>query len=176
MKLKGKVITEPKSVPCDIFRGNETHRFLCKAVLSYEEFDKLVPVPKAPLITHRNGKTERDTKDVNFLAKLNKYAQLKTAYLIIASLSATADLEWETVKIEEPDTWLAYEKELQKFLTEAEFDKLSSAVMEANSPTAKKQEEAFDRFTPSQAEVEVSPSQTEEQGTTASGELAKDSE
>lgn len=176
MRVRGKTVTAPPPINCDIYRGPEKITFVCNAVLDYKNFDDLVPVPKPPLITKRGGATSRDTSDANFLEKVHRYATLRTAYLVITSISSTPDLEWDTVKLDDPETWLKYEDELRSFLSEPEMERLTKAVMEANSPTETRQSEALDRFTPSQEEAESSQSQVGELPTTPSGEPAKDSE
>lgn len=177
MRVRGKTVTAPPPVHCDIYRGPEKITFVCNAVLDYEKFDDLVPVPKPPLITSRKaGTSTRDVNDPSFLEKVNRYATLRTAYLVITSISGTPDLEWDMVKLDDPETWFKYEDELRSFLSEPEMERLTKAVMEANSPTEARQSEALDRFTPSQEEAESSQSQVGELPTTPSGEPAKDSE
>lgn len=153
MKLKGKTIPAPQPCEVPILRGEELLVFVCKPVLSYDEFDKLCPEPEIPMMLKRGESAPvPDPEDKQYKAATVKWAERKMAWLIITSLSATPDLVWEQVNINHPDTWELYKKELEDSqFTQAEINQLIGGVFEANSLSDKRHKEAMDRFSRLQA-------------------------
>lgn len=163
MKLKGKVLQGPKPVECKIHRDGDDFTFICGPVLSFDEFLRLAPEPKPPIKTIvGKGKVEV-TDDARYLLKVEAHNQLRIAYMMVKSISFTPELEWSTVKLDNPDTWLGYKEDLQSVLTQAEFNKLISAVFEANNPTEQKRKEALENFTSTEGNPQDTPSLQQEQ-------------
>lgn len=180
MKIKGASIPAPSPVEVTFYRGQDVVKLRLQAVLSFEQFNRLVPTPKPPLKTDvKNNRQWHDYEDKGYEKKLDQYSELKSAYVIIKGLEATDGLEWENVNINEPDTWVNYKKELLQSFTETESARIIDAVNEANNPTTRRIEEAFDSFTPSQDQQvtgQAQSSQEGEQPVTQSGEPVKGSE
>lgn len=175
MKLKGQKVAPPSPVKCVFYRDGGNIEFQCGAVMNTDDFDKLCPPPKAPLTTNIKTQEQRENlKDKSYLAALSTRNRLYHAYFILASLSVTPGLEWETVQMDKPDTWLNYDSELNEVLTSQERARLIDAINEANSPSSNRRSEALERFTSSQeeeAQTENS-SQKEEPTNTPSSEPA----
>lgn len=163
MKLQGKTLQGPKPVECKIHREDEDFIFTCGPVLNFDEFLKLCPEPKPPLKTIVGQGKIQVTDDPRYLLKVEAHNELRIAYMMVRSISFTPGLEWSLVKIDNPDTWLKYKEELQNVLTQAEFNKLISAVFEANNPTEKKRKEALENFTSTEENPQDTTSQTQEQ-------------
>ncbi len=176
MKLKGKKISAPSPVHLTLFREDGNVVLTAQAVLNYKEFDKLCPAPKPPLEMKPNGEQKKVFDDPDYKIRMGEYANKRINYLIIKSLSATTDLEWETISLDDPATWDNLEKELEDVFTEGEREKIYTLVNEANNPTEKRRKEAVDHFALSQVLDQVLTSQKGEQETTPSGEPVKDSE
>lgn len=177
MRLKGKTISAPEPVTIKIFRAKEVIELKIAAVLSFDDFEKMVPVPKPPIITNVKKQTRTfDINDANYLSKIEQYANRKTEYMIIKGLEATEGLEWESVLLSEPDTWSNYRNDLLSCFTENEVSNIINGVNEANNPSSQRMQEAVDSFTQSQEEVnqQGSSSRKDEPVDTASGEPAKD--
>ena len=152
MKIGGRTLTKPSIVSVVIPReGEEPIVFKCQAVIDYSDFDALCPMPKPPVISEPGKEPRMDVEDLDFKAKVLKYFQLKTHWLFITSLRATPDLEWETVKYSEPDSWLGAEAELRKNFVEAEVDLILDGVKSANALDDAKLKAARDSFLASQA-------------------------
>ena len=67
--------------------------------------------------------------------------------MILKSLEATEGLEWETVKMDDPETWLNYEKELKDSgLSPIEVGRIVGICMSANGLDERKMEAARDAF------------------------------
>lgn len=179
MKYKGKTITGPNEEIVVIPRGNtDDFIFTCRAVMGYEVFDKLVKEPEPKTII-RAGETESKPllDEPEYLAKVREHDKKRLSWLIVTSLLATADLEFETVDMADPSTWNNYYDELRDAgFTSTEIGRITRGVMIANSLDQKKIDEARAHFLAMQREAaEKSDSQTEERKTTQSGEPVKDS-
>ncbi len=172
MKFKGKVIPAPEPVVLRFYRGGEVIELRIQAILSFDEFEAMVPLPKAPYEENlKTGAKGHDYDDKVYLKKIEQYSEMKTNYTIVKGLSATTELEWETVKLNEPDTWKNWRDEMQKHFTEIEMNEIVQGMREANSPSQRRMREAFDSFTPSQVDepkLQLS-SQEEELPVTESG-------
>ena len=169
----------PPSVDIKIYRGSEEYIFTAQAVLDFEPFEQLVPLPKPPLRTEiKTGRRTYDHSDKRYMEKVGHYSEMRTAWLMIQSLQATAGLEWEQVDPKDPATWLKWVNEFTAFLTESEMQSIVQGVTEANQPSEVRQRQAFDAFSQPQAEEVTNDliSQLAEPPSTASGELASDSE
>lgn len=148
MFLKGLKINAPKPLKHVIFREGVNFEFECGAVMDYTLFNKLCPEPKAPLMTVvATGAQKADTSDRRYIKAIDRYAGLRVTFMILQSLSATQELVWETVKMDDPDTWDNYETELRTVLTQREYDSLVMKVFEANNPTKARRDEALENFT-----------------------------
>lgn len=176
MKLKGQTILPPQ--PKQIVLPRTTSDgvdgsiiLLAGPVMDYNEFNRLCPQPKPPVVMRPGKKQTYDTNNAGFLKRVDEYSNRRMAYTMIKSLSFTEDLEWEIVQIDKPETWIKYEEELRKHFTEAEVMLILEGVMDANMPSAERQEEALQRFAQRQVEeAKRLSSLTEEQDSTPSTE------
>jgi hypothetical protein len=85
---------------------------------------------------------------------MNEYNSKYNDYLFIKSLEATPGLEWETVNIDDPETWKNVHEELKNAdLTPTEIQRIHYGIIEANGLSDAKVEEARKRFLASQASV-----------------------
>mgnify|MGYP003417831037 CR=1 FL=1 len=147
MKIKGKVVAETNIETVVIPRPSGPIVFKAQAVLDHKDFESLCPVPQPPGVLKPGGKKGFDYDDANYLDAQEKYAKRKFAWLVLQSLKATEGLEWETVDLGNPDTWLNYEQELRdsKF-NETEIVYIVRAVLTANSLDEDKIESARQSF------------------------------
>lgn len=163
MKILGQTIPPPAPEKITLYRGNKTIVLTAQAILSFDEFDELCPAPKAPVEYGPDKKPVPVRDDPEFLEKVREYSKKRQAWEFIKSLSATEGLEWDTVKLNDPNTWLNYEKDLKTCFTEEEIGKIILGTMEANNPSEKRRKEAFESFTPTQALVEDQPTTQKEE-------------
>jgi len=166
MKIKGQKIEGPNEALVVIPRAKGDLVFKMQAVLDMTEFDTLCPEPTPPTIVRvGESKGSPDLKDKKYLAEFKIYSARRFEFLILKSLQATTDLEWETIDMLDPQTWSNYQSELKASgFTDVEIGRLINGVLEANSLDDSKIEEARKRFLASQLGVEkLSSSQTDEQ-------------
>lgn len=151
MKINGKDIKGPQTEIVVIPRGSEELVIKAKAIMDYSEHDKINPMPLPPSKLLPGGETQQNTEDPGYLKRISEWAQQKTDWMIIKSLSATEGLTWDTVKMDDPKTWCNYRKELDTTFTPAELGKVLEVVMSACGLNQSKIEEATKRFLATQA-------------------------
>jgi len=134
MKIRGKKIEGRNSEVIPIIRPSGNIFFIAEAIPNFDQFEKLVKLPKPPEKILPGGVKQPDLQNPKYIEKLQEYSQMRSDYVIIASLSSTPDLEWEIVDLIKPDTWCKYRDELlSSGLTELEIMRLITSVSKANS-------------------------------------------
>ena len=152
MKLNGKTITGPKPEVIVIPKGSDEFVFKAIPVLSYDEFDKLCPTPLPPEKILPGGEKQLDITDKDYNEKLTDWASKKNAWMVITSLSATEGIEWDTIEMDDPETWNNYIKELQQAFTDNECNLIYNLVLCACGLNQEKIDEATKRFLAGQAQ------------------------
>ena len=147
MKIAGKKIEGLNTVRILIGRPDGNIEFIAQGIPSYEEFNKVCPAPNPPKRTYPDGRIEENRADPKFKEAAAEWANRKGHWTILKSLSATKDLVWETVDMENPETWEKYLKELQEAgLSEVEITKVINGIMTANGLNQVMIDEAEKRF------------------------------
>ena len=148
MRIKGKKIEGANEEILVLPRGTgEDIVFRARAILDLDEFHKLCPEPKAPFLTKRGGETVEDVTDKRYKKQMEEYSKKRFAYMIVKSLEATEDLEWETVDLSDSSTWENYDQELKDSgFSHAEVARILNAVFTANSLNERKLDEAREHF------------------------------
>jgi hypothetical protein len=176
MKLDGKKIEGPNEEIIIIPRSGEDGNivFKARALLNLDDFDRLCPRPTPRKVRNRDGSIREDRDNADFKVKLETYANRHFAYMVIKSLEATENLEWEEVDINNPTTWTKYEEELKESgFSQIEINRIITGVMTANCLNEAKLEEARNSFLAGQRELANQKlSLSIEQDDTQSGERA----
>jgi len=147
MKIHGHKIEGANEELIAIPRGDDSIIFKARAIPNYDEFDELCPTPEVPKKKMISGRELPNPSDPAHKKALEEHNKRQTAYLIIKSLEATEGLEWETVDLQNPETWLGYEQELRDSgFSEVELGRIVRGVFIANSLDEAKVEEAKERF------------------------------
>lgn len=148
MKIKGKTIEGPGVEYVVIPRpDSEDIVFTCAAVLDFDEFDKLCPLPDPPMVLRPGGIQTPDVEDEGYQKLISEQGIKRIDWLTLKSLEATEGLEWETVNIQEPATWKNYHDELkQAGFTFMEIAHIRNGVISVNSFDDRKMKEARERF------------------------------
>lgn len=155
MKIHGKKISGPNIELVVIPRNDGDLVFKAQAVLDYEDFEKLNPMPQPPGVMRPGGVMSYDTSDTKYNEAIDEWARSKTHYMVLKSLEATDGLEWETVKMGEPDTWNLYQQEMNDAgLSPAEIGRIITCVTDACGLNQTKIDEATKRFLAGQAEAQ----------------------
>lgn len=146
MKLKGKIL-EINEKTIVFPREAEDLVFKVRAVLDFEKFDENYPQPEPPEVLKPGGVRFKNPEAPEYIEALNNWAERKTDWMVLKSLEATEDLEWETVDMSNPETWSNYRKELQEaFFTPPEIAHIITVVMDVCGLNAEKIEAATQSF------------------------------
>lgn len=176
MKFKGKKLTTPNIEIIAIPRSNGEDIILkAAAVLDMDDFDKIYPQPVPPKVTVRGGQVIDDVEDKRFLRDVNLRETRRTTWIILQSLKAS-DIEWETVKLNDPSTWDNYKTELKESgFSVIEVNRIIAGVFAANCLSEDRVEEARKRFlAEQQVLLSIQSSPTAELTIIPSGEPAKE--
>lgn len=180
MKFRGQKIEGPNVELIIIPRGGEKDDIVLKAqaILDYTPFNLACPYPKAPSGINKQGQRVYNENDPQFLRAKNEHGERRLAWMILKSLEATPDLEWENAKLSDPNTWMEYKGELVSAgFSEIEIGRIITGVMTANCLDEVKMEEARKRFYAREAEeAKRSASPKDAQDSTPPGGQQKDSD
>jgi len=177
MKIFGKKYDTPHRESVYFPREDDIIEITAEAIVDDADFYKYCKEPKAPIILVKGRGRIPDYEDKYYKSAVEVYKARRTALIIITSLRATPGLEWDKVKLDNPDTWLLYREELKDFgFSMAEINQITNTVLAANSLDDAKLQEARERFLALQrVAAQGSSSQEEEKQATQSGELVNGS-
>jgi len=146
MKIGGRKISNNNLEVVVLPRSDGDIVFRFKPVLTFEDFDKLVPMPEMPYVEDATGRKALP-EDPTYRKNMAVYLEKKSCWMFIDSISATENLEWEKVNIGDPTTWTTYDAELfDAGITEIEQRLLRIAFERVNSLNEAHLEEARNRF------------------------------
>lgn len=145
MKLNGEKISGKNIEIVVIPRPNRQIVFKCQAV--DETFDDKYPPPEPPIILKPGRVKESNPDDPNYKKAMEEWGEKKVAWLVLKSLEATEDLEWETINKDDINTWLNYKTELKESgFTNIEINHILNGVLIANCLNEAKLEKAREDF------------------------------
>lgn len=170
MRIKNRTLAPPPPKFVPLPRPDGDVILQVQAVLDYTDFDRLCPFPKPPV--EKNIKTGQEkylTDDPAYKRRVDVYANQKFCWIVIKSLEATEDLIWDSVDINQPETWSKCHSELASCFTPGEVDLIMEGIAGVNAPSKEAQRDALERFMSSQADAaKASLSPTDEQNSTPS--------
>lgn len=155
MKIHGKKLERPPFEVVVIPRREGDIVIKAKPVLNYEDFEKLCPAPVPPIVTRPGGDEgvkSVNTQDARYLASVSKWAHQRIDWMIMTSLSATEGLEFENVRIDDPESWGKIHDELTSSgFSSIEVSKIIDTVMVACGLNQDKIDQATSNFLVSRA-------------------------
>lgn len=172
MKIAG---IDPKTLSTEVIlvlpRSEANLVFRACGLKSMEEFEAKCPMPKPPGKLTKDGWVANDT-DPTYQQIQTEYSKKRLGYIVIRSLEPS-EIEWDSVRLEDPRTWANWEKDLKDGgLSQIESNRVLALVMEANALDEAKLQKAREVFLVGQTPMpaEFSGPQTEPENT-PSGEL-----
>jgi hypothetical protein len=131
MKISG---VDPKTLPTEetlvLPRGDQFMVFRATGLKDMEEFTRLCPAPVPPQKLTKDGAVA-DTADQGYRDASIGHGKRRMAFIVVKSL---LDIEWDTVQVDNPSTWLNWEDDLKSAgLTAVECNRVLGLVLEANS-------------------------------------------
>lgn len=147
MKMNGVKIECPNESILVLPRPDGDLVFKARAVLDYDEFDRVCLEPKPPVKVVKGGKREVNIADPDYVRAVNEHNERRMAWIILTSLRATEGLEWETVDIAKPETWTQYTAELKAAgFSIVEINRIVTLALQANALDEAKLESARQAF------------------------------
>lgn len=123
------------------------HAFQFAAILDYDEFHKLCPEPEPSEKILPGGARSKNYEGEDYKKKMVEWTTKRFNWSFLKSISATPELEWETVKMDDPETWKLYTEELKKAgFSVAEMSRMGQAFQTANTLNEDKMEAARRHF------------------------------
>lgn len=152
MKINGKTLNGPKSYTLVMPIGEDDYVvFKFRPLTSKDKFEDIMPRPKPPQGTKPGGEVFLNTQDPKYKAAIEDWADKKINWEFLQSISATDGLEWETVKMDDPNTWNNWKNELEDNLGITQYNRVFGGFIDANTLNEDRIEECRQRFLASQA-------------------------
>jgi len=145
MIINGIKLQAPEPRVLVIPFGEDNLVFKAKYIGNFDGFEKICPEPQPPERIDNKGLRSLDYEHPSYIEKLAVWNERKFQWLYITSLSATEGLEWEHVKLEDPETWSSFEDEF-KDLSSRIVERIKYHVIETCGLDASRIEEATKRF------------------------------
>lgn len=150
MKIKGTKVLGPGIRVVPLFKGEQKFIFKVGAIVDFSEFMAILPEPK-PKPMLKDGVQTTTTDHPGYKEEFNKYQIAKSNWMIWKSISFTDDLEWETVKDNDPESWKNYSTELiDAGFTPSQIVYLSTEALKVNTIDEDRMTEARAHFLASQ--------------------------
>ena len=155
MKIDGREITGVNTVTLVLPRENDQDIvFVAKAIQNMSDVDKFLEAPLPPEVLGKGGVRTRNYADKSYQVSQIAYETKRMAWMILTSLSDN-DIEWDTVVMEDPNTWTNYVQEMKDAgFSDMEMGHLSQAVVRANALDEAKLEAAREVFLHGQVKAE----------------------
>lgn len=177
MKIKGVDLGKPYIEPIVFPRGEGIIVLQAQAVLDYSEFYNLCPAPIPREGLRKDPATGqmvpfKDTTNKEYQAQMYAWSIQKVSWMVLESLKATPDLEWDTIVPNDPSTWGNYAEELKKAnFTTTDIDRIVDGVLTVCGLNEAKIQEATKSFLAGRAaQHSAKSSPSSEQDNTPSGE------
>jgi hypothetical protein len=138
MKIGGKELKNDAALfgPVVIIRGEEKFGIFARPVWSFDEFDKLCPMPEPPTTgwSAAAGRQVADYNSPKYKKMLEFYGKQKWGWLVMQSL-APSELELPGVDPKDPGTWALVDDKLkgESGLSHYEYEAVCRLIDEANS-------------------------------------------
>lgn len=148
MRIGGEDVTRRGQLDPLVFErdNGQLIAFIIKPVYDLDEFEALCPEPdpsKFGALTPKGWAPDPEAPELLDLRRL--YNKRRWAYLVIKSLEPS-NIEWEKVKLSDPQTWQFWEEELRAVLSYTEYGVLMRLIDQANTLDAGKLEENRQTF------------------------------
>jgi hypothetical protein len=177
MRVNGKKLTGPRIVKVYLPTGDdEAVEFKFRPLKADENFEKVLSKPLPPQVLKPGGAIHHNENDKNYKDAVFQWMSKKFDWEFLTSISVTEDLQFDTVRMEDPETWKNWRKEIGEHFGDNQINKIFNGFVEAQFVTEETMERAREAFlTGRRVQQEMSPSQTDEVKPSQSGELANES-
>ena len=146
MKIAG---VDPSTLPAVetlVFpRDGQFIVFTARGLPDLDEFEALCPLPTPPAKMTPKGITP-DLDDKGYLSVMDEWNKRRISYFIVKSLEPS-EIEWDTVKMDQPNTWANWSIDLKNGgFSKAECNLVFNLCFSANSLDEDKLKAARESF------------------------------
>jgi hypothetical protein len=131
MRYKGQLIEKPKAKIIPLLRepeiritqnpdGTESREEIdcniyihANVILDFTEFEELCPAPEAPEIKQDGKAPVRNYNDPTFKLQIEDNNLKRLNWIFLKAIEDTPNLQWDTVKMDDPSTWDNFSTELR---------------------------------------------------------------
>lgn len=146
LKIAGMEMKGPKTKLLVIPRDGFDIPLRFVAVTDESMFDVLCPEPTPPKALKKGGERVEVYDDPGYIAKKAQHAAKREAWYVIQSLKPS-QIEWVSIKDEDPDTWINWRQELRDAgFSVLEINTIYATFLETNMVTEAMLDEARNRF------------------------------
>jgi hypothetical protein len=131
MRIGGIEINGPHEALLVLPHGEQQVAFRARAILDFDPFYEQCPEPVAPVKMTKDG-TVPDLENAGYKSAKLEHERRKNAWIILQTLEPS-QIEWDSVKMDVPGTWVNYAKDLRdNGFSVIEINRIVDLVMEAN--------------------------------------------
>lgn len=147
MKVNGKTLDKPRVVKVYLpIADSEAVEFKFRPLRSDEDFENVLSRPKPKQRMAPGGSVHANVDDPAYKQALSAWVNKKLDWEFLTSISITDGLEWETVKMEDPETWGNWRNDLEKAFGFSEINKVFEGFMNAQYISEELMEDARKTF------------------------------
>lgn len=141
MKRRGTPMKGPRTQVVPILRdeseGGNIY-FTVQGVIDFAPFYAICPAPEPPKILMPGGQFKLNVEDKGYKYLNEQWWKKRTSWMFLKSIEPSftpeTGLEWETVKMDDPETYVNWDKELKDAgFNDAELTRLITAIMKVNA-------------------------------------------
>lgn len=111
MKIAGIEVPKQHEEVLVLPKGGVNIVFKAVAVLDFEVFEKINPMPQPKQRRYPDGRIAQEVDSPTYKTAISDWASAKTNWMILKSLEPSC-IEWDTVDMSKIDTWANYTKDL----------------------------------------------------------------
>lgn len=159
MKINGRKV-EGKNRVVRVFPRYEQEPIVivAEAITDLSRVNDLLPPPVPPVVQRAGESPEQDLSDPGYQEQVISHAAKQNAWMVLETLKPS-NIEWTTINMEKPKTWLNWRKEFEEAgFSAMEIGLIIGAVNEANALDEEKLEAARQVFLRGQAAAQKSTS------------------
>lgn len=159
LKIGGRTVSGANTGLIVIPRNDGDIPFKFVAILDDSEYERINVEPKPPrTYVVKEARHVEKTDDPGFVAKHEAWRKTKWDWMFLKSV-APSEIEWQTIKMEDPSTWNQWKVELQEAgFSVGEVNQIEACFFETNMVTEAKLKEARDRFLAQQVSEQLAMS------------------
>lgn len=147
MKVNGKQLNGPRIVKVYLPTGDsDAVEFKFRPLKSDEDFNKVMPRPIAPEVMKPGNIKFHNENDPVYKKQVTNWMMKKFDWEFLTSISVTDDLEWSTVKMDEPDTWANWKTEIAEHFGDNQTNRIFNGFVEAQFVTEESMDAARKSF------------------------------